>query len=121
MSQDINPAEVASFLTSEADLRDTAPDDYDENVTANMRAASSLITTLTAERDAALLAREVATETQNEFSAAFLASQALVQSMREALEALPDRTDQPNAEAFAEAVDDWWKEIVMPTLSRSEV
>jgi hypothetical protein len=45
---------VADFLIREADLRDTAPDDYDENVTAKMREAAALISSLVAERDAAV-------------------------------------------------------------------
>lgn len=87
--------------------------------------------TMTAERDAAWNEAQCCDDTPLGQSslAEFIADQhacrkaaeALVQSMREALEALPDRTDQPHAEAFAEAVDDWWKETVLPALSRSEV
>jgi len=56
-------------------------------------------------------------DVDNEANARLIAA---APEMLGALRSIPDRADQVNAEAFSEAMDDWWKETALPALAKAE-
>lgn len=101
-------------------------------VNALLREASTVITTLTAERDALATRLEIAYRVKAECNdeanfqrSRALAAEALVQSMREALEKIAGHTDPDDPESYRcddrEGCLDTVQSIARAALSRSEV